>query len=76
MRLVLTGPGIDRLPWKAARRALVLGVSIGAVLRGLRWSQGNLRERAAVRVNEMEAGAGEEKSAEGAVGAAVDSGRA
>ncbi|KAI0921774.1 hypothetical protein AcW2_006649 [Taiwanofungus camphoratus] len=50
---------VYRLPWKAARRTMVLGVMIGAAARGLRWGQDSLKEQARARKLEVEAGASE-----------------
>jgi len=40
---------VYRLPWKAARRTVVLGGLIGTTLRALRWSRDSLREQASTR---------------------------
>lgn len=40
---------LDRLPWKATRRTLVLGLMIGSVMRGLRWGRDHLEEEARTR---------------------------
>ncbi|OBZ70097.1 hypothetical protein A0H81_09899 [Grifola frondosa] len=42
------------LPWKASGRTMVLGVLIGSVLRGLRWSREHLSEQARARLNQIE----------------------
>lgn len=44
----VSGPALiteyaDRLPWRTARRAVVLGTAIGCTMSGLRWGQSQLR---------------------------------
>lgn len=45
----------DRLPRKAAGRAIVLGALIGCSMRGLQWSQERLRDQARTRAAEATA---------------------
>ncbi|KAH9951703.1 hypothetical protein B0H21DRAFT_187275 [Amylocystis lapponica] len=45
---------VYRLPWKATRRTVVLGVLLGTTLRGLRWSRDSLREQASARAEAEE----------------------
>ncbi|KAI0686791.1 hypothetical protein BC835DRAFT_1229957, partial [Cytidiella melzeri] len=42
-----------RLPRKAAARTLLLGVTVGFAMRGLRWSQEQLREQVQARATEV-----------------------
>ena len=64
---------IDRLPWKATYRTLVLGLVIGTAMRGLRWGKGQLDEQVKVRAAEGEAGTGEGRRAlDGETEAAIE----
>lgn len=38
--------GVDRLPWKATRRTLILGLIMGSSLKMLSWGKEQLQSRA------------------------------
>ncbi|KDQ64629.1 hypothetical protein JAAARDRAFT_52575 [Jaapia argillacea MUCL 33604] len=62
--------GVYRLPWRAAGRAMVLGLMIGGIMKGLKWGKEQLRDEAQKRAVDLEEAVNED-GREG-VGAATD----